>query len=265
MPGGSASMAEPQDNGRSAGGNSHGRPSAEQDPPPRGRSAVSRSPAKPAAGGEVGRFLARKRQIETFTRHSPRLLFAVDATASRQPTWDLACQLQGEMFLASGRLATLSVQLCYYRGFNDFHASSWSSSTEALASAMARVRCEAGQTQLARVLRHALAEHRGVPLRAVVFIGDAMEESADRLCQLAGECGLRRLPLFLFQEGRDARVSDCFERMARLSGGARCSFDRASADRLASLLGAVARYAAGGREALENNPDEGARLLLQQL
>src|SRR5687767_13374539 len=28
-----------------------------------------------------------------------RLLFAMDATASREPTWDLACAIQGEMFV----------------------------------------------------------------------------------------------------------------------------------------------------------------------
>ena len=226
---------------------------------------MSRSPRKTTGRSDIARFLDRKRHIETVAARSPRLLFAVDATASRQPTWDLACRLQGEMFLASRRLATLSVQLCYYRGFADFQRSAWTSDAEALAGAMARVRCEAGQTQLTRVLRHALAEHRRLPLRGAIFIGDAMEENAGRLCELAGECGLRRLPLFLFQEGADARVSRCFDRMAALSGGVRCSFDRGSADRLASLLGAVARYAAGGRRALETNPDEGARLLLQQL
>jgi hypothetical protein len=31
-----------------------------------------------------------------------RLIFAMDATASRQPTWDLACQVQGQMFIEAG-------------------------------------------------------------------------------------------------------------------------------------------------------------------
>ncbi len=226
---------------------------------------MSRPPAKTASGGEIARFLDKRRNLQTFAERSPRLLFAVDATASRQPTWDLACQLQGEMFLATERLASLSVQLCYYRGLGEFQATPWTGSAGALARAMSRVQCAAGQTQLRRVLRHALAEHRQRPVRAAVFIGDAMEENADALAELAGECGLRRLPLFLFQEGGQPAVTACFDRLAGLSGGARLDFDRASAERLATLLGAVARYAAGGREALEKSASEGARLLLEQL
>ncbi|KGE05358.1 hypothetical protein [Pseudohaliea rubra] len=226
---------------------------------------MSRPPAKPAGAGEIARFLDKRRQLQVFAERSPRLLFAIDATASRQPTWDLACQLQGEMFLATERLASLSVQLCYYRGLGEFEATPWTSSASALARAMSRVHCAAGQTQLTRVLRHALAEHRRQPVRAVVFIGDAMEERAGRLAELAGECGLRQLPLFLFQEGGQPAVTACFEQLAGLSGGARLDFDRSSADRLASLLGAVACYAAGGREALENSASQGARLLLEKL
>ena len=33
-----------------------------------------------------------------------RLLFAMDATASREPTWDHACGIQGEMFVAADAL-----------------------------------------------------------------------------------------------------------------------------------------------------------------
>jgi len=226
---------------------------------------MSRSPAKPAGRGEVARFLDKRRNLQAFAERSPRLLFAVDATASRQPTWDLACQLQGEMFLATERLASLSVQLCYYRGLGEFQATAWTGSASTLARSMSRVQCAAGRTQLTRVLRHALAEHARRPVRAAIFIGDAMEEDVGGLAGLAGECGLKRLPLFLFQEGGQPAVTACFEQLARLSGGARLDFDRASADRLAGLLGAVARYAAGGREALEKSPSDGARLLLEKL
>src|SRR3546814_9870581 len=33
-----------------------------------------------------------------------RLIFAMDATASREPTWDRACRLQGEMFKETAAL-----------------------------------------------------------------------------------------------------------------------------------------------------------------
>jgi hypothetical protein len=226
---------------------------------------MARPPAKRSRPEDISRFLQQSRAIATVVDRQPRLLFAVDATASRQPTWDSACHLQQEMFLATAGVATLAVQLCFYRGFHDFQASRWLTDSTALARLMGRVRCEGGQTQIARLLRHALAEHARVPVRALVFIGDAMEENPDTLCDLAGQCGLRRLPLFIFQEGSAAQVATTFRTMARLSGGVHARFDQSSAGLLASLLVAVAHFAAGGRKALENSGSEGARMLLQQL
>ena len=52
-----------------------------------------------------------------------RLIFALDATASREPTWDHACHIQGEMFRETALLGGLEIQLAYYRGFGEFRAS----------------------------------------------------------------------------------------------------------------------------------------------
>ena len=226
---------------------------------------MAKPPSTRSSSKEIDRFLQRSRAITQFAEKQPRLLFAVDATASRQPTWNRASKLQQEMFDATRKVATLTVQLCYYRGFNEFFAGPWLTDSAALARHMARVRCAGGHTQIARLLRHARAEHRKVPLRAVVFIGDALEENPDTLCDLAGQCGLLRLPLFLFQEGAQPTVEQTFRSMARLSGGAYARFDTRSADTLAALLGAVACYAAGGAATLENSASDSAKLLLQQL
>ena len=192
-------------------------------------------------------------------------MFAVDATASRQPTWDHARRLQQEMFLTSGKVASLAVQLCYFRGFGEFKASRWLTDSEALASLMGRVRCEGGHTQITKLLKHAQSEHRKTAVRALVFIGDAVEESPDTLCNLAGQCGILQLPLFLFQEGTDRSVENTFRSMAKLSRGAYARFDSSSAEKLAGLLGAVASFATGGRAALEKRGGDSAKLLLQQL
>jgi hypothetical protein len=226
---------------------------------------MAKPPAHRSSAREIAGFLQKSQAISRFVERQPRLLFAIDATASRQPTWDTACHLQQEMFRATRDIASLAVQLCYYRGFRDFYATPWLTDSNQLARLMGRVQCEGGYTQIARLLRHAQAEHRKVPVRAAVFIGDAMEESADTLCNMAGECGLMRLPLFLFQEGAEPVVEQTFRTMARLSGGAWARFDAGSAATLAGLLGAVASYAAGGRAALEGCTGEGARLLLEQL
>ena len=171
---------------------------------------MAKPPSNRSSPGEIERFLRQSKDLTTFVEKQPRLLFAIDATASRQPTWDVACAQQQQMFRATDKVAALAVQLCYFRGFHDFFASTWHTDSAGLANQMARVRCEGGHTQIARLLRHAQAEHRKMPVRAVVFIGDAIEENPDNLCELAGQCGLFKLPLFMFQEGRDPRVTNTF-------------------------------------------------------
>jgi hypothetical protein len=226
---------------------------------------MPKPPARRSSPQEIAQFLQKSSSITNFVQQQPRLLFAVDATASRQPTWDQARQLQQAMFQTSGVAATLAVQLCYYRGFAEFSTSRWLTESAQLAQLMGRVQCEGGHTQIARLLRHAQAEHRKASVRAVVFIGDAVEESPDSLCDLAGQCGILQLPLFLFQEGREQSVEQTFRAMAKLSGGAYAHFDSSSAATLAALLGAVASFATGGRAALEKRGGDSARLLIQQL
>ena len=179
-----------------------------------------------------------------------RLIFALDATASREPTWDRACRIQGEMFEATAALGGLDVKLVYYRGFNECKASRWMTNAADLHRAMRAVSCLGGETQIERVLTHAIAENQKQKLGALVFVGDAMEESVDRLCHFAGELGLKGVPIFLFHEGNDPIAAKAFQQMAKLSRGAYLRFDLASADRLKDLLGAVAVYAAGGYRAL---------------
>jgi hypothetical protein len=179
-----------------------------------------------------------------------RLIFALDATASREPSWDRACRIQGEMFEATAALGGLDVKLVYYRGFNECKASRWLANSADLHRVMRAVSCLGGETQIERVLGHAITENQKQRLGALVFVGDAMEESIDRLCQLAGELGLKGVPIFLFHEGADPIAARAFQQMAKLSRGAYLHFDLASAHRLKDLLGAVAVYAAGGYRAL---------------
>lgn len=181
-----------------------------------------------------------------------RLLFALDATASREPTWDSARQIQNEMFSETVALGGLSVQLCYYRGFNEFVTSPWLNDSGALLERMNAVHCMGGYTQIERVLSHARQEAQRCRISALVFIGDCMEEEVERLCQLAGELGILGVPVFVFQEGYDAPAKSAFCQIATLTNGAYCRFDSDSAEQLRDLLSAVAVYAAGGQRALED-------------
>ena len=179
-----------------------------------------------------------------------RLIFALDATASREPSWDRACRIQGEMFEATAALGGLDVKLAFYRGFAECKASRWMANAADLHRAMRAVFCIGGETQIERVLDHAIAETKKRKVNAVIFVGDAMEENVDRLCRLAGELGLLGTPVFIFHEGGDPVAAAAFKQIAKLSRGAYLSFDLASADKLEELLAAVAVYAAGGYRAL---------------
>ncbi len=181
-----------------------------------------------------------------------RLVFAMDATASRQPTWDRAIRIQGEMFEATSALGGLDVQLVFYRGFLECRSSPWLSSGPELTRRMSGVFCLGGQTQIGRVLDHAIKQTRLAKVDALVFVGDCMEEDADALCHSAGELGLLGVPVFVFHEGGEPVARRTFEQVARLSRGAYCPFDADSARQLTDLLSAVAVYAAGGRRALED-------------
>ncbi len=216
----------------------------------------------------VDRFLSKvdERKQLPAARGLHRLIFALDATASREPTWDLACSLHSELFDEAARHSQLAVQLCYYRGLDEFDNSRFSTTPTALLDLMQSVRCAAGRTQVKRVLAHALATARKFPLRAVVFIGDAFEEDTASVLALAGELKLRNVPVFVFQEGEDPRAARVFQRVAELTGGAHVPFSVDSADELRRLLGAVATFATAGTPGLEDFArSRGGRKALQLL
>ena len=194
-----------------------------------------------------------------------RLIFALDATMSRQPTWDMACALQADMFAAAASVGGLSVQLVFFRGSRETRASRWVSDAESLRDLMVRIDCRGGRTQIRKVLTHAKRETEGKPLAALVYVGDAMEENFDELCELAGELGLRNVKAFMFHEGKEPGTERAYREIARLTGGVYLPFDAASATDLKALLRAVATYAAGGLKALEAANSASARRLLADL
>jgi hypothetical protein len=226
--------------------------------------------AKRSGSAEVNAFIEKVRAMTPATTPGRgRLIFAMDATMSRQPTWDMALKLQGDMFHAVKEVGGLDVQLVYFRGFNETKASNWVGDPDAVARLMARVACEGGYTQIRKVLAHARGEAQRAKVNALVYVGDAMEENIDELAQRAGELRLLGMPCFMFQEGRDAKAERAFKEIARLTRGAYCRFDAGSANQLRDLLKAVAVYATGGRKALKDfsqaTGSNAGSLLLEQL
>ena len=212
---------------------------------------------------EIGAFL--KAAGEAAVAQNGRLIFALDATMSQQPTWDQAATIQASMFDAVGKAGGLSVQLVFFRGIDGCRASKWVINAGALRDLMLGIQCLSGQTQIAKVLDHAYRETTKTKVSALVFIGDAIEEDIHLLCQKAGELGIKGVRCFFFQEGHIVEVEHGFREMARLTGGAYFRLGPDSAKELAELLGAVAVYAKGGLKALSKSGRREARLLLDQM
>jgi hypothetical protein len=223
--------------------------------------------AEHSTADDIAAFVEQARAMSPFAAGTRgRLVFALDATMSRQPTWDMACTLQADMFREAASLGSLDIRLVYYRGFNECRASKWISDSSELARLMSKIDCRGRNTQIGRVLGEARREAAASGVRAVVFVGDAMEESVDDLSAKAGELGMLKVPVFMFQEGHDPAAEQAFREIARLSGGAWCRFDPGAAAQLRELLRAVAAYAAGGREALKRlsaRESSAAKLLAQ--
>ena len=222
-----------------------------------------------AAAPEVDSFLAdlrqRRRSIVDKSLARGRLIFGLDATASRQPTWDTACQLQAEMFREATAVGGLELRLVYYRGLGECRSSRWIADSAQLAKTMSQIMCNAGQTQIEKILTHTQKETKLLRVSALVFVGDAMEENPETLAREAGELGRLGVPAFMFQEGRDPDAEHVFRNIASLTKGAYCRFDPGAARQLAELLRAVAVYAAGGMTALAARRDAGAVRLLSQM
>jgi hypothetical protein len=237
------------------------------DGPPTNR---QNTPAPASNRAEIDAFLARVKSLAPAAAPGERgrLVFALDATMSRQPLWDTACHLQAEMFREAAAIGGLDVQLVYYRGFAECRASRWVSQAERLAQLMSGINCLGGHSQIGKVIAHARRETQGKKVQALVFVGDAMEENLDELCHSAGELGLLGVPAFMFQEGDDAIAQRAFREIARLTRGAYCRFDPGAAHELGELLRAAAAYAAGGMRALADlskRREPGAVKLLEQM
>ena len=234
---------------------------------------MSKDPQTPAPASsrpEIEAFIERVRGLGPAATGGKRgrLVFALDATMSRQPTWDSACALQADMFREAASIGGLDIQLVYFRGLSQCRASGWVAGSEKLAGLMSAIDCRGGHTQIGKVLSHARQEHAKQKVQALVFVGDAMEEGIDDLCVAAGELGILGVPVFMFQEGGDPVAERAYREIARLSRGAYCRFDTGSAHELGELLRAVAAYAAGGIKALSDlsvRKAGPARMLLAQL
>lgn len=182
---------------------------------------------------------------------SGRLIFVLDLTGSRENSLRDARIATAAMFDAIKTIGSVAVKLIYYRGANECRASQWHDDPGVLCQSMLALSCKTGATQIARVLRLALAEKEKVC--GMVFVGDHCEDDPDELVSLAQKLGQQSMPLFVFHEcadhdERSLRAKPVFKRMAELSGGVYVEFKPDSGIVLREMLSNVATLAAAGSE-----------------
>jgi hypothetical protein len=195
-----------------------------------------------------------------------RLIFALDATMSRQPTWDQACHLQAEMFREAAAVGGLDLQLVYYRGLAECRASGWIAEPKRFGELMSRIDCRGGQTQIAKILAHARRENDRQKVAALVFVAESMEETLDNSVRTPASSRCAVFPL-LCSRSYDPACEQAFREIARLTRGAYCCLEPGAAHELGELLRAVAAYAAGGMKALAalQARSPGANELIEQM
>jgi hypothetical protein len=187
-----------------------------------------------------------------------RLIFALDATASRGPTWDAAVPLTEKMFQAVAPIGALSTQLIFFRGDDQCSHTPWVSSGVELARLMRMITVNAGKTQILRVLAHAQRETQKIPVQRLIFIGDSVEENIDELAGAAAELGRLGVPVDMFLEGHDPTARAAFRLIALRSGGQFHQFGISTPQAVAQLaakLNDVAKLAVQNATLLTHRSD----------
>ncbi len=199
----------------------------------------------------------------------PRLLFAMDATASREACWNVAKEITGAMFEAVP--GELDVALAYHSGGRLQEMTPFSSEVKAFLDKVQAVRCTAGRTALNEILEKAAQAPR---IKAFIYIGDCFEEDPREAVEMTQQLKLKGVRCFIFHDsssqsqGYDTKAAHTiFEQIARITGGAILPFDETSPNLVRELLSAIALYAAQGIKALQQQTKllPAARLLLEQM
>jgi hypothetical protein len=202
---------------------------------------------------------------ESGTPKRPRLVFAVDATASRDPAWAAARQVTDSLVKALP--GELDVALAVHGGGRVHTFSAFTNDAATLRDRTAGITCIAGLTRLLPILAASL---KRPAVRVVVYIGDVFEENVPRGRQIADAMGAAGIKLIVLHDTADAgarRDVEMFWDLAKRTGGCVLPFDASAPGKLRDLLGAVAVYAVGGEKLLRERRQSlpGAVALLEHL
>lgn len=195
----------------------------------------------------------------------PRLIFAVDATASREPAWRAARGVTDSLVKALP--GALDVALAVHGGGRVHTFTPYTTAANTLRDRAAGVMCKAGFTRLLPIMASAVKDP-GV--KVVIYIGDVFEESLARGRRLADSMGARGTRLIVLHDTADPAArghAEIFWDLAKRTGGCVLPFEAGASRKLHDLVSAVAVYAVGGERLLQERRHAlpGAVALLEQL
>ena len=188
------------------------------------------------------------------TNNEGRIIFGVDATASRAACWRQTRYMQSDMFFSAEKAGeNLSIQLCYYYGAT-FKFTEWQNDAAVLAAKMSDVHCASGNTQIEKLFTHALEENKKKKINALIFVGDSCEENKGNLIHLARQLGNDGVRLFIFHDefrdpsddsSRNSETAQIFSAITDASEGIGAKFNTGAPDVLRDYLKTIAVYATG--------------------
>ena len=202
-----------------------------------------------------GRALERYKES---TRPS-RIGFLVDATGSRNKTWERAQGIQSKMFRAAHGIKAIKLRLVHFGG-NRLTTRDWEDDTKSVAAHMAAVRCRAGLTQILEGLQTFIDEAPEDRASAIILIGDYFEECSTQAKITSVRLKDMGIKVYSFIEGNDHTAQTVFRNLAEVTDG---RFARFGEDLpLADLCQGVALLASGGRKALRQLGNKKVQRLL---
>lgn len=212
-------------------------------------------PALSKPRGALKRARARFKAYQQANRIS-RIGLVIDATASRNATWNEAQEIQRRMFSALSA-KSIALRLMHF-GANELSDLGWQENASTVAAHMASVRCQSGLTRFTWALPRFPSDDAPTCASAVIVIGDAFEEDFEYLAQIAKDMAAKHIKVFSFLEWNDPEAERAFKALAEITGGAFASFGDELP--LADLCEGVALLTGGKQDQIENQTVK--RLLL---
>jgi len=164
---------------------------------------------------------------EVLRKQKTNIIFAVDATASREHFWSETIKIQDKMFSTAQKAgANLHAQLVSYSGETfdgEIHRTPWHNDAHALSDHLRSVRCAPSQTQIEKVFRHALNECCKRDVHALILVGDSYEENVPTLVRLASQINQKGIKLFMFHDTKTTCTAEdtltVFKKIAKAAEG----------------------------------------------